>query len=122
MLAETAGSTIETLAHTPQLNSCVPGFIGAYLFDVAGKATALRDTELASAFTAQHGWIWLHLNLADRRCPRWLAQTLGINSGIATDFSEPSLRQVILAKDGVLSDSWPTSSANSIPIPPSLPR
>jgi len=100
--ADRAGSATETFAHAPRLDSCVPGFIGAYLFDAKGKASALADVSVADAFQSDEGWIWLHLNLADRRCPRWLAQTAGIDPAIAVDFSEPSARQVIMSKDGVL--------------------
>lgn len=102
MLAETAGSTTETFNPTPRLDSAVPGFIGAYLFDDGGKASPLHDIELAEAFAAGKGWVWLHLNLADRRCPRWLAQVAGIDPALAIDFSEPSPRQVVMSKDGVL--------------------
>ena len=102
MLADPADPTTKAFTHPPKLDSTVPGFIGAYLFDASGKASPLHDTELASAFASEQGWIWLHLNLSDRRCPRWLAQTVGIDPAIAADFSEPSPRQVVLAKDGVL--------------------
>jgi len=100
--ADAASSTTTPFTHPAKLDSCVPGFIGAYLFDASGKATSLPDTELAAAFAAGQGWIWLHLNLADRRCPRWLVQTVGIDPAVATDFSEPSPRQVVTAKNGVL--------------------
>ncbi len=100
MLSTTAGSTTESF--TPRLDSAVPGFIGAYLFDDTGKASPLHDIDLPEAFAEGKGWIWLHLNLADRRCPRWLAQVAGIDPAVAVDFSEPSPRQVILSKDGAL--------------------
>ncbi len=80
----------------------MPGFIGAYLFDETGKASLLHDVDLAEAFARGKGWIWLHLNLADRRCPRWLAQAAHIDPAVAVDFSEPSPRQVILSRDNVL--------------------
>ncbi|MBL8906397.1 MAG: hypothetical protein JNM20_06955 [Rhizobiales bacterium] len=102
MLAETAGSKTEIDTPPPRLDSAVPGFIGAYLFEAAGKATPLHDTDTAAAFASGQGWIWLHLNLSDRRCPRWLAQVAGIDPAVAAEFSEPSPRQVILGKDGIL--------------------
>jgi zinc transporter len=100
--ADAASSTTTPFTHPTKLDSSVPGFIGAYLFDSSGKATALHDTELSAAFASGQGWIWLHLNLSDRRCPRWLTQTVGIDAAVAADFSEPSPRQVVYSKDGVL--------------------
>jgi zinc transporter len=49
------------------------GIISAYRFASDGSATKLDvahlDTELADA----HGWLWLHVNLSNRRCLDWLA-------------------------------------------------
>jgi zinc transporter len=102
VLADATGPATRPFSHPATLDSSVPGFIGAYRFDASGKATPLHDTELAGAFAAGQGWIWLHLNLADRRCPRWLAQVAAIDPAVAADFSEPSPRQVVRGKDGFL--------------------
>ena len=37
--------------------------------------------------------MWLHLNLADQRCLRWLTQSLGVSQGLAAGFTEASQRQ-----------------------------
>src|SRR5262245_30988318 len=97
-----AGTAIETLAQTAKLDSCVPGFICAFIFEAGRPGMPLADARVAETFQHEAGWIWLHLNLADRRCAKWLAQTAGIDAAIAGDFSEPSPRQVISGKHGIL--------------------
>jgi zinc transporter len=42
-----------------------------------------------------NAWLWLHLNLADQRCLRWLTQTFGLPQGLATQFTEQTLRQYL---------------------------
>jgi Mg2+ and Co2+ transporter CorA len=99
--AEQAGFTSD-FTHGSRLDSCVPGFIGAYLFDADGHAIPVADTALADAFQSGRGWIWLHLNLSDRRCAKWIAQTAGVDTAISGDFSEPSQRQVISRRNDIL--------------------
>ena len=84
------------------IDSPVPGLIGAYRFGADQPGIAIADDRLAEAFHDGDGWIWLHLNLADRRCPKWLSRTLGIDQDVATDFSEPAPRQIVTAENGVL--------------------
>jgi zinc transporter len=100
--AEQAGFAADNSAHGSRLDSCVPGFICAYVFDADGHAAPLADVAIADAFQSGRGWIWLHLNLADRRCVKWIAQTAGVDAAISNDFSEPSSRQVIASRSGML--------------------
>ena len=44
---------------------------------------------------AGDGWIWLHLNLGDQRCLRWLTQSLAVPQGLAAEFAETSQRQYL---------------------------
>ena len=51
---------------------------------------------------AGEGWIWLHLNLGDQRCLRWLTQSLAVPQGLAVEFTETSQRQYLLIRDDYL--------------------
>lgn len=44
---------------------------------------------------AGNGWLWLHLNLGDQRCLRWLTQSLAVPQGLAAEFAETSQRQYL---------------------------
>jgi zinc transporter len=44
---------------------------------------------------AGEGWIWLHLNLADQRCLRWLTHSLAVPQGRAAEFAETAQRQYL---------------------------
>ena len=49
-----------------------------------------------------NAWLWLHLNLADQRCLRWLTQTLGLPQGLVAQFTEQSLRQHLSSRGDYL--------------------
>jgi zinc transporter len=53
------------------------------------------EANLEAAAIAGGGWVWLHLNLGDRRCLRWLTQSLAVPQGLAMEFTETSQRQYI---------------------------
>ena len=47
-------------------------------------------------------WFWLHLNLGDQRCLRWLTQNLGLRQGLTAEFTGPSLRQHLSSRGDYL--------------------
>lgn len=47
-------------------------------------------------------WLWLHLNLADWRCRRWLAQTFSLSSELTNEICDPPVRQHVSAWEDVL--------------------
>jgi zinc transporter len=51
---------------------------------------------------AGNDWLWLHLNLADQRCLRWLTQTFELPQGLATQFTEQTLRQHLSSRGDYL--------------------
>jgi len=55
------------------------GIISAYRFADDGSATKLDvanpDAELADS----RGWLWLHINLSNRRCHDWLARSVPLS-------------------------------------------
>jgi zinc transporter len=50
---------------------------------------------VAAALSASTGWLWLHLNMADQRCWRWLTQQVQVPPGIVSDVLEDSKRQYL---------------------------
>jgi zinc transporter len=73
----------------------IPGFICAYHFVEEGPPTPCSEETLRKAVPPSHGWLWLHLNLADSRCARWLLNRAGVPEPAARDFAEPPSRQAI---------------------------
>jgi zinc transporter len=55
------------------------GIISAYRFAADGAATKLDVTNLDAELANPHGWLWLHFNLANRRCHDWLARTTALS-------------------------------------------
>ena len=53
------------------------------------------EANLEAAAIASGGWLWLHLNLGDRPCLRWLIQSLAVPQGLAVEFTETSQRQYL---------------------------
>src|SRR5262249_46232013 len=49
------------------------GIISAYRFASDGSATKLDVANLNMELTDPRGWLWLHVNLSNRRCLDWLA-------------------------------------------------
>ncbi len=80
----------------------VPGFVCAYHFSAAGAGTALPESAAAEAVASQDGWVWLHLNLSDWRCRRWLGDMLGLPREIITEFADQPARQQVSAWQDVL--------------------
>jgi zinc transporter len=71
----------------------VPGFICAWHFDPDGGAENLKEADLEFHAKSGFGWLWIHLNLTDKRCLKWLNEQLGFSQNLTTEFTEPSLRQ-----------------------------
>jgi zinc transporter len=80
----------------------VPGFICAWHFGSDGRPEVLNEADIEARSRSGVGWLWLHLNLTDKRCLRWLAQSLGLPQGLAAEFTEPSLRQYLGNKGDVV--------------------
>jgi zinc transporter len=56
----------------------IPGLVWAYRFSPESKkAVRLQNSATAAELTADDGFYWLHLNLADARVPA-LLDTLGV--------------------------------------------
>ena len=93
----------EVIAAVTLATSTIPGFICAWHFGADGVPAPLTEPNLEAAVLAGEGWIWLHLNLADQRCLRWLSQSLAVPQGLAAEFAEaerandPSVLQTITA-------------------------
>jgi zinc transporter len=64
----------------------LPGFICAYRFGPDGSSAKLTEWEIAPDLAlAQGEWLWLHFNLTDRRCLKWMERT-GRVPALAIDF------------------------------------
>lgn len=63
---------------------------------------SLTEGGLEATVRAGEGWLWLHLNLGDQRCLRWLTQTLGVPQGLAAEFTESSFRQHLSSRGDCL--------------------
>ena len=50
-----------------------PGLVGAYRRRPGGPITPIAPSELDAALAAGDGWVWLHVDLIDRRMQGWLA-------------------------------------------------
>jgi len=80
----------------------VPGLICAFGFDSSGRGRALSEDELNGQLPGSGEWLWLHLNFADWRCRRWLAQTFGFPAELVNEICDPPLRQHVSAWENVL--------------------
>lgn len=76
--------------------NAIPGLICAYLFPGMGPPTLLADADFESGVLDQ-GWLWLHLNLADQRCGKWLAGKLNLPAPVIAAFAAESRRPFIAA-------------------------
>ncbi len=83
MLAQSPSSRIAA-----QLDS--HGLVFARLFDADGTSTALKHMP-AELPNASEAWIWIHLDLVDRRALRWL-QNVGLPTRAAQSFSSEDTR------------------------------
>lgn len=57
---------------------------------------------MPGATAADEGWLWLHLNLADWRCRRWLGETFGLPRELVADVADAPVRQHVSARQDVL--------------------
>lgn len=55
------------------------GIVSAYRFAQDGSPTKIDIVNVAAELTETHGWLWLHVNLANLRCHDWLAQVAPIS-------------------------------------------
>ena len=79
----------------------VPGLICAFGFDEAGRGRRLPEEEISWPL-CEGEWLWLHLNLADWGCRRWMSQNFGFPVALANEICDPALRQHVSAWEGVL--------------------
>lgn len=63
---------------------------------------ALSESEFNGQLPGAGEWLWLHLNFADWRCRRWLAQTFDFPSELVNEICDPPLRQHVSARESVL--------------------
>ena len=75
--------------------TAIPGLVCAYLFSETGEHTVLGDADIDMPLPPGT-WLWLHLNLTDQRCGKWLAEKLGLPRSVIDDFTDESLRPFIL--------------------------
>ena len=69
------------------------GFIAAWAFDGAGGARKVGWAELRGGCTVgERGFIWIHLQLLDRRQQPWLEADAGIEPGIADSLTAEETR------------------------------
>lgn len=85
-----------------QSPAAVPGFLYAFAFDAGGGGQLLREEEIGERLQRPDGWVWLHLNLADWRCRKWLGTTFGLPQDLVTEVCDAPLRQHVSAWEGVL--------------------
>jgi len=50
-----------------------PGLVGAYRAGPSGPVVPIAPSDLDAALAAEDGWVWLHVDLVDRRMQGWLA-------------------------------------------------
>ena len=80
----------------------VPGFICAFRFGEDGTAVQVAEDQLVKLLRQDGTWVWLHLNLADWRCRRWLGDVFELPRGVIEDFADPPVRQNIRDRNGIL--------------------
>src|SRR5690242_3448646 len=76
--------------------TAVPGFIHAFLFGRNGGPRKIDAPDIAAALASpDEGWLWLHLNLTDQRCSRWLETQAKVDPAIIAFFARPPAYQSI---------------------------
>ena len=80
----------------------VPGFICAFRFGADGEGHAISEGALGPAGQPEGEWMWLHLNLADWRCRRWLCDAFQLPRDLVSEFADPPTRQHVSAWQDVL--------------------
>lgn len=79
----------------------IPGFLCAYRF-VDGEAQSLTETDTLQPDSSGTSWYWLHLNLTDQRCQRWLQDQQQVAAAMAQEFCAPGKAQVFIAAGNCL--------------------
>ena len=79
--------------------TAIPGLVCAYLFSETGEHAVLSDADIETPLPGK-GWLWLHLNLTDQRCGKWLAEKLNLPSAVIADFVDESHRPFVTAQQG----------------------
>lgn len=73
----------------------VPGFLCSYTFTSDGQAAAMLEKEAGKRLTQAGDWFWLHLNLTDQRCRKWLQGQLQDCAVDWQSFCQPADRPVL---------------------------
>lgn len=77
------------------IDNSVPGLVCAYGFQPEFPSAVLGDAEVVEWMSREDAWVWLHLNLTDWRCRRWLQETLSLDAEATARFADPPVRQAI---------------------------
>lgn len=76
--------------------TAVPGFTHAFLFGKDGKPRKVDAPDIAAALASPgDDWLWLHLNLTDQRCARWLETQAKLDPATIAFFATPPAYQCI---------------------------
>lgn len=97
-----AVSSLQAIIAHLMTSVSIPGFLCAFRFDADGQGRQLAESGLAVAEEPDKGWIWLHLNLSDWRCRRWLGETYELPRELVTEFADTPERQHVSAWKDVL--------------------
>lgn len=85
----------------------IPGFVCAFRFG-DGPPQVLQARQVIPDTENPKEWIWVHLNLTDQRCSRWLQDKFKIAQKDAIEFCQPAARQLLTGTEqiliGVISD------------------
>ena len=73
----------------------VPGFLSAYVFAQDADPVIVSEMALEGVLREKSGWVWLHLNLTDQRCGRWLLHNFSISDALITEFVTPARRHYL---------------------------
>lgn len=82
-------------------SATIPGLVCVYLFSETGEHTVLGDSGFEVPLS-DGGWFWLHLNLTDQRCGKWLAGKLDLPWDVVADFTDDSQRPFVGARQECL--------------------
>ena len=78
--------------------TAVPGFTHAFLFGRDGRPRKIDAPDVAAAFAPRDDdWLWLHLNMTDQRCSRWLETQAKLDPAVIAFFAKPPAYQCIEA-------------------------
>jgi len=65
------------------------GIISAYRFADDGSGTKIDITNIETELANPHGWLWLHVSLANRRCHDWLGSQAPLSDGARETLLDP---------------------------------